>query len=142
MKKSSDKVLRVLAAGDFHGDSDVAKKLAIKAEKENVDLTKFLKLRMEVLAFPVNNLIYLIDGNPFFIKSERVFPTLVNDYVLDQLPTLTVDMGAIPYICNGADVMAPGIVKVDGQFNADALVVIIDEKFSKKLPSVVFYTIH
>jgi PUA domain protein len=88
---------------------------------------------MEVVAFPVNNLIYLIDGNPLFIKSERVFPTLINDYVLDQLPVLTVDMGAIPYICNGADVMAPGIVKVDGKFNADALVVIVDEKFSKKI---------
>jgi len=30
--------LKILAAGDIHGDSDLAKKLAIKAEKENVDL--------------------------------------------------------------------------------------------------------
>ncbi|MBD3252728.1 hypothetical protein GF386_03295 [Candidatus Pacearchaeota archaeon] len=36
MKKS--KKLRILAAGDFHGDSDTAKKLAEKAEKEKVDL--------------------------------------------------------------------------------------------------------
>ena len=30
--------LKILAAGDFHGDSSISKKLAEKAEKENVDL--------------------------------------------------------------------------------------------------------
>lgn len=32
------KKFKILAAGDFHGDSNVVKKLAEKAEKENVDL--------------------------------------------------------------------------------------------------------
>ena len=32
------KKLRILAAGDIHGDSKFTKKLAEKAEKENVDL--------------------------------------------------------------------------------------------------------
>ena len=32
------KKFRILAASDFHGDSDTAKKLAAKADKENVDL--------------------------------------------------------------------------------------------------------
>ncbi|MBT4135556.1 hypothetical protein HOD75_03255 [archaeon] len=32
------KKFKILAAGDFHGDSDIAKKLAKKAEKEKVDL--------------------------------------------------------------------------------------------------------
>jgi len=32
------KKFKILAAGDFHGDSSVTKKLAEKAEKENVDL--------------------------------------------------------------------------------------------------------
>ena len=36
MKKNTK--LRVLAASDLHGDSNLAKKLADKAEKENVDL--------------------------------------------------------------------------------------------------------
>ena len=103
------------------------------AEEEKIDLTKFLNVRFEVVELTFNHLIFLINGNPSFIKSEAVFPTLINDYVLNQLPTLTVDMGAIPYICNGADVMAPGIVKVDGKFKADDLVVILDENFSKKI---------
>jgi len=33
-----DKKLRILAAGDIHGDTDLAKQLADKAEKEKVDL--------------------------------------------------------------------------------------------------------
>ena len=36
--KKQNKKFKILAAGDFHGDSDTAKKLAEKAEKENVDL--------------------------------------------------------------------------------------------------------
>ena len=30
--------MRILGAGDLHGDANVSKKLAEKAEKENVDL--------------------------------------------------------------------------------------------------------
>lgn len=37
-KEHHHEKLRILAAGDFHGDSSFAKKLAEKAEKENVDL--------------------------------------------------------------------------------------------------------
>jgi len=34
----ANKKFKILAAGDFHGDSDVTKRLAEQAEKENVDL--------------------------------------------------------------------------------------------------------
>jgi len=37
-EKKSSKKFKILAAGDFHGDSSAAKKLAEKAEKEKVDL--------------------------------------------------------------------------------------------------------
>lgn len=36
--KKPNKKFKILAAGDFHGDSSVTKKLAEQAEKENVDL--------------------------------------------------------------------------------------------------------
>jgi len=41
IKEKRDK-LRILAAGDFHGDSRISKKLAEKAEKEKVDLVVLL----------------------------------------------------------------------------------------------------
>jgi PUA domain protein len=103
------------------------------AEEENIELTKFLKMRFEVVELADDSHLFLINGKPSFVKSEELFPTLKNTYVLNQLPSITVDMGAVPYICNGADVMAPGIVKVDGMFKADALVVILDEKFAKHI---------
>ena len=37
-------------------------------------------------------------------------------------------MGAVPHICNGADVMAPGIIDIDGEFEEKALVTVIDER--------------
>ncbi|OIO41252.1 hypothetical protein COU56_00190 [Candidatus Pacearchaeota archaeon CG10_big_fil_rev_8_21_14_0_10_31_9] len=38
IEKKSGSKFRILAAGDMHGDSDLTKILAIRAEKENVDL--------------------------------------------------------------------------------------------------------
>ncbi len=37
-KNKLERKFRILAAGDIHGDSSLTKKLALKAEKENVDL--------------------------------------------------------------------------------------------------------
>jgi len=42
MEQTKNTKLKILAAGDFHGDSATAKKLAEKAEKEHVDLVVLL----------------------------------------------------------------------------------------------------
>ena len=42
-------------------------------------------------------------------------------------------MGAVPFVCKGANIMVPGIVRVEDDFERDELVVIIDEKHSKPL---------
>jgi predicted RNA-binding protein (TIGR00451 family) len=36
-------------------------------------------------------------------------------------------------VCNGADVMAPGIVRVEGEFDKGDLVLVVDEKHGKPL---------
>ena len=41
---------------------------------------------------------------------------------------VTVDMGAVPYVANGADVMGPGVVDVDGTIDEGDLVWIRDER--------------
>jgi PUA-domain protein len=77
--------------------------------------------------------VYLFDGEVFLARRDGVlFPTLKNPY-LDDMPSVTVDMGAIPYVCNGADVMAPGIVDVDDGFGKDDLLVIRDIRHGKAL---------
>jgi PUA domain protein len=42
-------------------------------------------------------------------------------------------MGAVPFVCKGADVMAPGIRRVEGEFGKGDLVVVVDEKHGKAL---------
>jgi PUA domain protein len=78
--------------------------------------------------------IYLINDKPLFFKIEKkVLPTLMFQDFLSQAPKIVIDMGAIPYVCNGADVMAPGIVRVEREFDKGELVQIVDEKHEKSL---------
>jgi PUA domain protein len=78
--------------------------------------------------------VYLVNDKPLFFNVEKkVVPTLLfQDFVL-RAPKIVVDMGAIPYVCNGADVMAPGIVRVEGEFDKGDLVLVVDVKHGKPL---------
>lgn len=44
------------------------------------------------------------------------------------LKKITVDMGAVKFVCNGADIMRPGITKIDEDIKENEYVMIIDEK--------------
>jgi PUA domain protein len=76
--------------------------------------------------------VYIFDDRIEFIEDENgLYPYLGGSY-LDVVPRVVVDMGAIRFVCNGADVMAPGIVEVD-EFEADSIVVIRDVTHGKAL---------
>jgi len=76
--------------------------------------------------------IYLINGRPLLAdKMGRILPTLVFTELLKAKAKVVVDMGAIPHVCNGADVMAPGIVQFQGKFTKGDIVSIVDEKYCK-----------
>lgn len=78
--------------------------------------------------------IYLINGKPLLASSNgKLFPTLFFTAIFPLLPKIVVDMGAVLYICNGADVMAPGVVRIEGQFAVDDFVLIVDERHGKPL---------
>jgi PUA-domain protein len=78
--------------------------------------------------------IYLIGGKPVLFKAEnRVLPTLLFSEFTAKAPKIVVDMGAIPYVCKGATVMAPGIVRVEGEFVTGDLVMVVDVKHGKTL---------
>ncbi len=77
---------------------------------------------------------YLINGKVvLMIKNGDILPTLLFDEYISSLPKVSVDSGAIPHVCNGADIMAPGIVKIDGEFKKGSKVLIIDERHQKPL---------
>lgn len=76
--------------------------------------------------------VYLLDDVVEFVRDgDALYPYLGGSYV-DRLPRVVVDMGAIPYVCNGADVMAPGITDMDS-FEAGDLVVVRDVTHGKAL---------
>jgi PUA-domain protein len=79
--------------------------------------------------------VLLLDGKILFFEHEkRMFPTLRS--VLENiisLPHVTVDMGAVKYVVNGADIMRPGITQVDDGIEAGSIVAVVDERHGKPL---------
>lgn len=101
--------------------------------KVNVEALFGLKANVEVVEADVGK-IYLVNGKPLFFKvGERTLPTLLFQDFASRAPKIVVDMGAVPYVCNGADVMAPGIRRVEGEFGKGDLVLVVDEKHGKLL---------
>jgi PUA domain protein len=76
--------------------------------------------------------IYILNGKIEFIEDENgIYPFLGGSY-LETLPVVIVDMGAIRFVCNGADIMSPGITKLD-DFKEGTTVVIRDITHGKGL---------
>lgn len=76
----------------------------------------------------------LISDDIIIIESNQklVVPHLTQDAVLNYFPFVIVDMGAVAFICNGANVMRPGITSFD-KFEQSELVVIKDVVHEKKI---------
>jgi len=107
---------------------EASEKLKISLEK-----TFGIDVRIELAETDFAEFI-LIKGRPLLFKTEdKVFPTLVFTEFLASAPKVVVDMGAVPHVCNGADVMAPGIVRFEGNFNKGDLVFVVDEKHGKPI---------
>lgn len=67
------------------------------------------------------------------IKIETVYlPLLSETYLLEKFPKVVVDAGAIKFVCNGANVMRPGIRKYT-EFKKDDLVCVAEETHNKFL---------
>ena len=91
------------------------------------------KATVEVVGSGVG-LIYLIGGRPLLFKAEdKILPTLHFTEFTATAPKIVVDMGAVPHVCKGATVMAPGIVRVEGDFGQGDLVLVVDLKHGKAL---------
>jgi PUA domain protein len=113
-----------------------AKQILTEAQaKVKIDLDALFgaKVNVEVVESDVG-LIYLIGGKPLFFRAgDKVLPTLLFTEFTSQATKIVVDMGAVPYVCKGANVMAPGIIRIEGEFSKDDLVLVVDVKFGKPL---------
>jgi PUA domain protein len=78
--------------------------------------------------------VFIFDGRPLLAKSNGVlFPTLSFEELFAVIPKIVVDMGAVPYVCKGADVMAPGVHAIKGEFEENCLLLVVDERHGKPL---------
>ncbi len=106
---------------------EASKKLKLDVE------TLFGKATVEVVDSEVGE-VYLIGGKPLFYKvDDKIMPTLHFKEFASKAPKIVVDMGAVPFVCKGATVMAPGIVRIEGEFGKGDLVLVVDIKFGKAL---------
>ena len=64
--------------------------------------------------------------------NDDYLPFLSETETLEKFPNVTVDMGAVKFMCKGANLMRPGIKKFT-EFEKDNLVCIIDESQHKFL---------
>ncbi len=77
----------------------------------------------------------LFNNEPLAFKiNNKVYPTLktILKHNLDKNKVI-VDMGALRFIANGADVMAPGIVNANEEIKKDDIVFVADETHNKPL---------
>ena len=83
--------------------------------------------------------IYIIDKKPMLIeKDDWAFPTLRGAIARPfSGRRIVVDMGAIPYVINGADIMRPGIVSVTDDVKAGMPALAVDESHDKPLAVVI-----
>lgn len=78
----------------------------------------------------------LVDGEPYIIMIDnKPYPTLKSILANNELEnkTVVVDMGAVRFVTNGADIMSPGIVEADDTIVPGDLVVIVDVNNKKPL---------
>lgn len=79
--------------------------------------------------------LFFINGSPDFMEyNDEIFFTMGG--LLKHQPKkrcVVVDMGAVQYVTNGADVMTPGIVDVDVDIQKNDQVWICDEHHHKPL---------
>jgi PUA-domain protein len=105
------------------------------SETLGVDVEPFLESKTRVEVNETETVeIFLFDGKPLLARSDDyLFPTLAFEELLPLMPKIVVDMGAVPYVCKGADVMAPGVVSINGEFKKNDVLVITDERHGKPL---------
>ena len=63
---------------------------------------------------------------------EVILPFLDDIPILEKFPYVTVDMGAVKFVCKGANIMRPGITKFS-DFESGEIVCVVEESQNKFL---------
>jgi len=108
-----------------------SKDVSHELERYNFEISK--KDQVELLENNGLKLLLINKEPAFFWFEQQWVPHLKLLQKKELLRKITIDMGAIRFIVNGADVMRPGIVEIEVGIPKDDLVVIIDQNNKKPL---------
>ena len=114
---------------------DTKKLLVEVSETLGTDIEQFFdsKVRVEISETEAGDL-YLFNGAPLLARADdTLFFTLQFKEIFHLFARVVVDMGAVPYVCKGADVMSPGIREIKGEFKENELLLVVDERHGKPL---------
>jgi PUA domain protein len=99
-------------------------------EQWGVELPKIKNLKVHQISSDAQ--IITGDGIKILKIEDDYLPFLSETKMLEKFPNVIVDMGAIKFMCKGANVMRPGIKKFT-EFEKDQLVCIVEESQHKFL---------
>lgn len=112
------------------------------SKTETADVLKEITAQWKMELPKIKNLkIYELDEGARIIIGEGItalkiggnyMPFLTDTKILEKFPSVTVDMGAVKFMCNGANVMRPG-VKAFTEFEKGQIVCIVEESQKKVL---------
>jgi len=110
--------------------SETSQLLKIVSEKWKINIPKIKNLKV----YEIDNETQLITGSEIKIlkiKDEHL-PFLSEISILEKFPYVQVDMGAVKFMCKGANLMRPGIKKFS-EFSKGDIVCIVEESQNKFL---------
>lgn len=110
--------------------SETSALLKTVSEKWGIEFPKMKNVKVHQILEDAQ----IITGNGLKILKvdEDYLPFLSEIEMLEKFPTVTVDMGAVKFMCKGANLMRPGIKKFT-EFEKDKIVCIVEESQHKFL---------
>jgi len=93
------------------------------------------KCNVEVIQTEAGDTLYAINNVLKLFKSKYGYIPVLTILLKNQvnLKTIVVDFGAVRYVANGADVMRPGITKIDPSIRKGDIVKVIEETQNRAL---------
>ncbi len=95
-----------------------------------IDIPKVKNLKFHHVS--EHDAIIIGDGISAIKLGQSYLPFLEDIDILEKFPSVMVDMGAIKFVCKGANIMRPGITKFT-EFEKEQIVCVIEESQKKFL---------
>ena len=110
--------------------SDISEVIDKMTKQWRIELPKAKTLVLHELD---DNSSLITGDNITAIREGNVYlPFLSETGLLEKFPKIVVDVGAIKFVCNGANIMRPGIKKFT-EFDKDDIICVVEEAHNKFL---------